>query len=302
MTQDMRQTVAVRFCFSSFGRTFQRMLAAGVTTLLVAVGLALPGPSARSVAAVEPAVEKPAALEEGFRALFDGKSLNGWHPNPEKIGHGTGASWIVEDAAIVGEQNPPGSGNGGILLTDEQFGDFEVIFEANPDWGPDSGFFLRCTPKGQCYQVMMDYHDGGNVGEIYREGLDGQGNRTFDLNGEYGDSKKLLSIKATKSSKAAGDPKIDIAKWSTLFKHGEWNTIKVRCVNNPPTIDTWINGTHVTTYTSDKDFAGTLSNRGHIALQVHGGVGAWPAGSRVRYRNIRVKDLDEKILGKRASN
>src|SRR2546427_143061 len=52
-----------------------------------------------------------AADPEGYIQLFDGKSLSGWHKNPQKIGHGTGGSWKVEDGAIVGEQDPPGSGN-----------------------------------------------------------------------------------------------------------------------------------------------------------------------------------------------
>src|SRR5688572_4864972 len=61
---------------------------------------------------------------EGWTTLFDGESLAGWHKNPEKIGHGTGGDWKVEDGAIAGEQDPPGSGNGGILLTDRKFADF----------------------------------------------------------------------------------------------------------------------------------------------------------------------------------
>ena len=83
--------------------------------------------------------DKP-KLEPGFHWVFNGKDLTGWHKNPQKIGHGTGGRWVAEDAAIVGEQDPPGSGNGGILLTDEKFGDFEVIFETKPDWGVCSGF------------------------------------------------------------------------------------------------------------------------------------------------------------------
>ena len=46
------------------------------------------------------------------------------------------------------------------------FGNFEVVFETRPDWGPDSGFFMRSTPRGNCYQMMIDYHEDGNVGEI----------------------------------------------------------------------------------------------------------------------------------------
>ncbi|MGE5194488.1 MAG: family 16 glycoside hydrolase, partial [Deltaproteobacteria bacterium] len=57
--------------------------------------------------------DKP-KLEPGFRSIFNGKDLTGWHKNPEKIGHGTGGTWVVENGAITGEQDPPGGGNGGI--------------------------------------------------------------------------------------------------------------------------------------------------------------------------------------------
>ena len=76
-----------------------------------------------------------AAPADGWIELFDGKSLAGWHKNPMRIGHGTGGNWQVEDGTITGEQDPPGSGNGGILLTDRKFGDFELSIDLKPDWG-----------------------------------------------------------------------------------------------------------------------------------------------------------------------
>ena len=45
--------------------------------------------------------------EPGFRPLFNGRDLSGWHKNPEKIGHGTGGKWEVVKGAIEGEQDPP---------------------------------------------------------------------------------------------------------------------------------------------------------------------------------------------------
>jgi Domain of Unknown Function (DUF1080) len=242
--------------------------------------------------------QESSKLEPGFRWLFNGKDLAGWHKNPEKIGHGTGGTWKVEGGAITGEQDPPGSGNGGILLSDEKFGDFEVIFEANPDWGPCSGFFMRSNEKGACYQMMIDYHDDGNLGEIYREGLDGAGNRTFNLDGLYadGDKKVLKGIVASKTrprtpNDKVGEPMINLGDWSKIWTHGKWNTMKCRVVSNPPTITTWINGTKITEYTSDKKFEDKLEDKGHIAFQVHGGTGAWPKGAKVRFRNVQIKEL-----------
>src|SRR5262245_38921729 len=102
---------------------------------------------------------------DGFKSLFDGKSLAGWHKPPQKMRHGGGGQWKVEASGVLtGEQDPPGSGNGGILLTDEKFGDFELEFEMKPDWGIDSGVFFRCTDAGDGFQMYVDYHKGGNVG------------------------------------------------------------------------------------------------------------------------------------------
>src|SRR5206468_3106636 len=105
-----------------------------------------------------------APSEEGFTPLFDGKTLEGWHTNRQKIGHGTGGRWAVEDGAITGEQDPPG--NGGMLMTDKAFGDFDLMVELNPDWGVDTGVFLRTNENGVCFQVYVDYHEHGNVGWI----------------------------------------------------------------------------------------------------------------------------------------
>jgi hypothetical protein len=249
--------------------------------------------------------ERPAVIggdettppEPGFRRIFNGKDLSGWHKNPAKIGHGTGGSWTVVDGTITGEQDPPGSGNGGIILSDELFGDFEVIFEANLDWGPDSGFFMRSTDKGQCYQMMLDYHEQGNLGEIYREGLDGASNRTFSFEGIYADAGKqslkeikAVPVKPADPNQKSASPLIPLADWPKIWKIGQWNTMRCKVTGNPPTITTWINGTKITEYKSDKAFEGVLRDTGHIAFQVHGGK-SWPRGAKVRFRNVQVKEL-----------
>jgi hypothetical protein len=242
--------------------------------------------------------EAPNRPQPGFRSIFNGRDLSGWHKNPKKIGHGAGGLWEVVDGAIVGQQDPPGSGNGGILLSDQTYGDFEVMFETKPDWGPDSGFFMRSTEAGNCYQMMIDYHEQGNVGEIYREGLDGATNRTFSLSAEYADDAKKRPAKIiaspVKSTDADGkpiEPRIKLEDWSQIWKLDDWNRVKCRVVGNPPTITTWINGHLITEYTSDKSFEGVLGERGHIAFQVHGGAQAWPKGAVVRFRNVRVREL-----------
>src|SRR6476469_10512677 len=119
------------------------------------------------------------AAYDGFVPIFDGKSLKGWHVSA-KTGHSgaskhtTGGRWVVEDGVMVGSQDIPG--NGGIVITDEKFGDFEIVLEMNNDFGPDSGLFLRSTEDGKAWQAMIDYHAGGNLMGIYGEGLGGKPN------------------------------------------------------------------------------------------------------------------------------
>ena len=45
----------------------------------------------------------------------------------------------------------------------------------DPDYllvGCDGGLFLRSNEKGQAYQVMLDYLEGGSVGGVYGERLE----------------------------------------------------------------------------------------------------------------------------------
>ncbi|MBO56201.1 MAG: glycosyl hydrolase [Verrucomicrobiales bacterium] len=241
------------------------------------------------------------AAENDWIKLFDGKTLDGWHKNPQRIGHGTGGHWFVEDGAIVGEQDPPGSGNGGILLSDRKFGDFEVKIDMNHDWGPCSGFFLRSSDKGQCFQVMVDFHDAGNVGHIYGEGTGGFNSRAFDINGQVKDG-KLVAITGGNVRKPGEHGCVYTCtpgEWVKAWRVGKWNTLKVRCVGQYPRITTWLNGQKICEFDGatfkhpnyDREKVhGTLGDKGSIAVQVHGG-GSWPKGAKVRWRNILVREL-----------
>ncbi|MFO0930663.1 MAG: family 16 glycoside hydrolase, partial [Gemmataceae bacterium] len=75
--------------------------------------------------------------------------------------------------------------------------------------------------------------------------------------------------------------------WPEFWKAEEWNELRARIVGNPPHVTTWIKGVKFMEYQGDKKL---LPNKGGIALQVHGG-GDYTK-QFVRYRNIRVKELD----------
>jgi hypothetical protein len=212
----------------------------------------------------------------GWVPLFDGKTLDGWHVGT-KTGHGTGGRWVVEDGAIVGSQDKPG--NGGILLTDRSFGNFEVALEMNNDFGPDSGLFLRSNEKGQCYQALIDYHNDGGLMGVYGEGIGGFWVGNFRL----GDSPDKIEIVEHKPFPCPFTP----AEWKKLWKVGQWNELRARIIGNPPEVQTWINGVKIMQW---KDTQFRLPQEGMIALQVHGG-GDFTK-QFVRYRNVRVRSLD----------
>lgn len=216
----------------------------------------------------------------GFVSIFDGKTLQGWHVS-NKTGHGTGGRWVAKDGAIVGSQDPPG--NGGIIITDAQYGDFEVVLEMKNDFGPDSGLFLRSTEQGKAYQALIDYHADGNLMGVYGEGFPHPFVEcNFRFTDKPGEIKQLDCVFPLPVSPGM---------WPDFWKHGRWNTFRARIVGNPPTIDTWINGVQFLHW-SDKEKH--HPDQGGIALQVHGG--SYPPGLDltklfVRYRNIRIKVL-----------
>lgn len=220
--------------------------------------------------------------ELDFQPLINGRDLAGWHISGQTghsraSNHQSGGRWLLEDGAIVGSQDIPG--NGGIILTDKQYRDFEVAVEMNNDFGPDSGLFLRSNDKGQAYQYMVDYHSKGNLAGVYGEGLSGKIN-VLNFNFENEPSKIV-------PHECKFPLPVTPAAWPDLWQHGQWNELRARIVSNPPRITTWINGIRFMEF---EDTDKRHQDAGSIALQVHGGGDL--TKQFVRYRNVRVKVLE----------
>jgi hypothetical protein len=220
---------------------------------------------------------------EEFVSIFDGKSLKGWHissttGHSRASGNQSGGKWVVQSGAIVGSQDIPG--NGGIVITDQQYGNFEVVLEMKNDFGPDSGLFLRSTEDGTAYQAMIDYHADGNLMGIYGEGL---GGTPHVRNFSFLDSPDRIRL----DPRSATQFPVLVDSWDSFWRHGQWNELRARIVGELPTITTWINGIKIMEWTETEK---RHPAKGGIALQVHGG-GDFTE-QYVRYRKIRVRTVD----------
>ena len=103
-----------------------------------------------------------AQIPEGFKAIFNGKNLEGWHIS-RTTHHGTTPDCRVEDGAIVIRQHP--FGQGGVLLTDKKYKNFEMYLEAKIDSMSNGGIFIRSSESGIAYQIELD-ENAGSTGSL----------------------------------------------------------------------------------------------------------------------------------------
>lgn len=228
------------------------------------------------------ALVPPATGQDDLVPIFDGRSLRGWHVSARTghsraSGHRSGGRWVVENGAIVGRQDVPG--NGGILITDEAYGDVEVALELNNDFGTDSGLFLRSTEDGRAWQALIDYHATGNVGGVYGEGL---GGRPYARNYAFAGAPDRIRLLPDAPVPLPVRPE----SWPHFWRHGQWNELRARIVGHPPHITTWVNGVRMMEW---RETELRHPPAGGIALQVHGGGDL--TRLHVRYRHLRVRRL-----------
>ena len=134
-------------------------------------------------------------VPEGYTPIFNGVNLTGWHVSPNNH-HGVTPDFRVIHGAIVGTVSP--FGDGGILLTDKSYRNFDLYMEVKPDYGCDSGIFFRSTESGHAYQITMDYLPGGSMGRLITETIDGRGGT--DRAGNPRHERPTASSCATKDS------------------------------------------------------------------------------------------------------
>jgi hypothetical protein len=215
-------------------------------------------------------------IPPGFTSIFNGEDLSGWHVSRTNH-HGTTPEFRVVHGVIVGTQNP--RGKGGILLTDKKYKNVEVYLEVKPDWGCDSGLFLRSSEAGEAYQVTLDYLPGGGLGGIYGEQLKGvaaagAANETPEQRAERIRLRNELQQK--------------------VWKREAWNSVRARIEGDIPHITVWINDQLVTDFTDTANHAANGATDGMIAIQMHYSdekTPRWVDAGFWRWRVIAVKEL-----------
>ena len=271
-----------------------------------ALGLTRLG-AATSAATAAAADNNKQNIPDGFVSLFDGATLNGWSRKPRDLKHPSLGKWEVKDGAIIGGQDVPGLGS--YLVSDETFGDFELMLDAKPDWPADTGFYVRANSQGKIgYQVLIDYRANGGIGGFYGNGIGSfhawQCMFTAERDAE-GRVLKLIPHPPVEPNKGNKTVPLDFAAPPEVFlkawKLNDWNTFRLRAVGGLPLLTTWINGEKIAELdTAKMQFPGwnpkavlaTLGRSGHISLEVHDGDPArWGPGALSRWRNICVKKL-----------
>ncbi|MGE5567888.1 MAG: DUF1080 domain-containing protein [Rhodospirillales bacterium] len=195
-----------------------------------------------------------ACAEPGFTPLFDGKTLEGW-----TLVGGRGPGYIVEEGKIV----CPAEG-GGNLFTEREYANFVFRFEFRMEPGGNNGIGIRAPLKGDAAYQGMEIQILDDQHPKYKSWIKPEQH--------HGSVYDLIP-----------------ARTGFLKPAGEWNEEEITADGRRITVK--LNGVIILDSSLDiikepellKRHPGVLRTSGHIGFLGH--------GTRVEFRNIRIKPL-----------
>ena len=207
-----------------------------------------------------------AEKSEGWKLLFNGTNLDGWHIYKGKVSSG----WVVEEGVLhcLGSEKDK-SDKRADLTSDDTFDNFELDL----DW--------KLTPKGNSGIIYLASEE---YDAAYLSGPE------YQLIDDINFPEKLEGWQKTGANYAMSAPLVAAAK-----PIGEWNHTKI--IVNKGHVEHWLNGQKTAEYEIGsaewkkakasgkwKDAKGYgETKKGHIDLQDH--------GSEAWFKNIKIKQL-----------
>jgi hypothetical protein len=200
----------------------------------------------------------PQERAEGWRLLFDGTTTAGWRGFKQT---GPPAGWQIVDGALTRVDK------GGDIVTETEFGDFELAFDWQVAPGGNSGVFFGVSEQATAvWHAAPEYQILDNAG--HKDGAS--------------------PVTSTGSNYALHAPTRDVSRPA-----GQWNSSRILVRGTH--VEHWLNGERIVEYElGSPDWTARVAaskfkaypaygkvRPGRIALQDH--------GDRVAFRNIKIR-------------
>lgn len=225
-------------------------------------------------ALISPLTAEPNVPPEGFVALFNGQTLDGWwgakteDPRdyialpPEKLAEKKAASledvrahWRVENGELIN------NGQGLYLTTDAFYGDFELLASYKMVPGADSGIYLRGTPQVSIWDARDE--------SKFKHGADkGSGGLWNNPAGTPGKDPLVF----------ADNP------------IGEWDSVRV--IMTGERVSVWLNGLLVVDHARLHNYYNKKKPEAeHLPLPLKGPIQLQTHGGEMRWRDLFLREI-----------